>query len=619
MECVASDQMVGEGENVWSWLPDELKLKVLMEMMPDGRRGGGADERSKRRLAWFARVREDQTRSDFRRKHALPAVAAEGIMGRTAVFSQAELLRLAGVCRDMRRIVWDGTLWRALHLAPVVRSMGTAPVLAELLPRIGGGLRELSLARCASLGLAASAVAACPRLQSLDLTGVFVSSASPAGGGGGGVDLAGLLAPLGGLEVLVLDECMLGESDLQAIESCVPKLRVLSLRDVRGVIQSPSAVSPLARAPQALEVLALDGCWRMSEALLLDVVRKHADSLRSLSVARCSDAVSNAALVAIGEAVGRELEEVIIDGCVKASSAGVVALVEACEGRALKTLSLGHCDFVRDEVVEAIARATPNLTYLSLEGCHRLNDEAVCAALRRLDSASGLVSLNLARCRKLTDNVLHTLADIGVMHLQSLDISECGYMRSRTLIELAGVTPAMRRVRLRRVNKVFTSSFMELIPLWPKLELIDLSGDSSLRNEAVLTMIAACPELQIVDLSALRITDEVLEAIASGLPKLVSLTLRRCRMITDAGVAALAGGCPALAYVDLFRATEVSEAGFEALASRGVYVNEWAVPKAAEEQGNNALGNEAFWGAREMMSAHGDAHFLRAIARLEGR
>ena len=72
-----------------------------------------------------------------------------------------------------------------------------------------------------------------------------------------------------------------------------------------------------------------------------------------------------------------------------------------------------------------------------------------------------------------------------------------------------------------------------------------------------------------LDLSLLGIRDSDLEQLASetGVKRLASLRLSKCKQVTDAGLNALAGACPSLASLVLYRCDEITDAGVKALAA----------------------------------------------------
>lgn len=629
----------------WSDLPDELKLEILSHAadISSLTSSSRTKEQSLLHLGWeedgseigaglgnLGRQALVRIHSDFRRKHALPPSAINGIAAQIAPFKHKDLIRLASVSTEFSRLIWDATLWRVLHLTPVLAWLGLEHTRSTFLSKIGPALRHLSLAHATHLSNPdlESILSHTPNLVSLDLTGSFVSSASnyspsppspPDSASSSGLDLAGLLDLVPRLEVLVLDGCALDSGELSCLqhERRVPRLSWLSLRDVRGISLSGSALCALADIPQKLHTLALDGCWKLDATDLIRIVRHHKASLKSLSLARCSAAVNDGFLHSLGEVLGPSLSEIFLDGNVNASSPGVAHFIGMLNPD-VRSLSLTHCDYVKDDVLEAIAERLPHLTHLSLEGCHKVRPDAISTVLRANSGAPGFISLNFARCRKFTSEVIEVLGDTaGLESLLSLNLAECGYIYSSALLALAPRTPRLRSLNIKRVSlKGFTASLIQLVQHWPLLEDLDLSGAASLHNEGIVALAEACPRLRLLDLSSTHTDDAVLSVLGARLPALVSLTLRRCKRVTDAGFEALAGSAsPSLAYVDAFRCTGVSEQGIDALAFRNVYVNEFAVPQAAEE--TSEIGNDAFWGAREQMAGHNDAHFLRSIARLE--
>lgn len=93
----------------------------------------------------------------------------------------------------------------------------------------------------------------------------------------------------------------------------------------------------------------------------------------------------------------------------------------------------------------------------------------------------------------------------------------------------------------------------------PRLHSLGLS-DSHITDKSLIYLADHCHELRKLDLSLTDITSTGLEAIATGCPLLLWISLRICPGISDASIRALKRGCLSLRHLDL-EGCDVNESG----------------------------------------------------------
>ena len=92
-----------------------------------------------------------------------------------------------------------------------------------------------------------------------------------------------------------------------------------------------------------------------------------------------------------------------------------------------RTLDLSHCTDVSDgDVTAMMCNVLPEVTFLTLNGCGRVSDDALCGLSTQLKRVR-LIALR--RCNAITDAGLHAIASNCAL-LETLDVAECTGVRA---------------------------------------------------------------------------------------------------------------------------------------------------------------------------------------------
>lgn len=116
-----------------------------------------------------------------------------------------------------------------------------------------------------------------------------------------------------------------------------PNLKKLSLKDCTFL--TDKSITSIANAANSLEILDLNFCCALSD-ISIEVLCLGCQNLRELDLSFCGSAVSDSSLVAISIHL-RNMEKLILKGCVRVTRAGIDALLSGCSP--LNYINVSQC------------------------------------------------------------------------------------------------------------------------------------------------------------------------------------------------------------------------------------------------------------------------------------
>jgi F-box/leucine-rich repeat protein 2/20 len=213
---------------------------------------------------------------------------------------------------------------------------------------------------------------------------------------------------------IVLKFCAkITDTAVQYICTNCPNLETLDLEGCRRV--TDHGVAGLVDL-SSLRTLRLDGLNKVSAGVVLSVAAQCGE-LSSLSLSGL--AIDDKAIIDLSnECKGIQGLELV--GCNAVSDTGLLNLAGKLNS-SLQTLNLSYCSKITDLGVEALAQQCGNLVSLNLYGCIKLSSAGIVA----LKKCTHLRSLNLS-CTAVDDDGIHSLvANGGLENLREIDIYNC--------------------------------------------------------------------------------------------------------------------------------------------------------------------------------------------------
>lgn len=196
--------------------------------------------------------------------------------------------------------------------------------------------------------------------------------------------------------------------------------------------------------------------------------------------------------------------------------------------------------------------------------------DLICKGMLVNEPAFGQI---LGQCKQLKYLNLHGTHDFTPYytqiprHLYGLDLSQCAWLSSATLKQLAATTPGIQELSLRSNPQLTFSAWGELLR-FPQLRILDLSDCLQIKNDDLKIILMACKGLVTVNLSRCQKIEEAgfLE-LAKKLVQLNSLILAECHL-TDAALAEMGARLTVLRALDLSGCTKITKKGIVSLVTQ---------------------------------------------------
>lgn len=169
----------------------------------------------------------------------------------------------------------------------------------------------------------------------------------------------------------------------------------------------------------------------------------------------------------------------------------------------LTMLDIYICDYVTNSSLYPFLEHG-QLTYLSLAGCQRINDEAILQVA--------------ATCPRL----------------EHLDLRACGHVSDTSIASIAMHCPKLRHLNVGRVKdrQHITDRSIELVARHTQVSVLGLAGCDV--TDASLILLATICQIERVSINnCTKITDHAVRAFAWRCPRLAVFEMKECHRISD--------------------------------------------------------------------------------------
>ncbi|KAI4379473.1 hypothetical protein MLD38_005766 [Melastoma candidum] len=213
--------------------------------------------------------------------------------------------------------------------------------------------------------------------------------------------------------------CSISDNGVVALTRNATSLEILQLDELRGITLAGIAgmISSCGKKMRSLSLVNCNGVKDFAGgASILPISRP---SLRSLSVRNCTG-FGNAGLTMVGS-LCPSLKHLDLTGLCGITDAGLLPLLEKCEGGLIK-VNLSGCFNVTNKAIATLVRQNGGtLELLNLDGCRKVTDESLVAIS---DNCFVLNDLDLSKCA-ITDSGITALSESIQPNLQVLSLSGC--------------------------------------------------------------------------------------------------------------------------------------------------------------------------------------------------
>ncbi|XP_072963480.1 F-box protein At1g47056-like [Typha angustifolia] len=311
----------------------------------------------------------------------------------------------------------------------------------------------------------------------------------------------------------------IGDEALSVISHRCPGLTRLKIRACRAV--TDTGMAALAAACPNLRKISVGSCAFGSKGI--DAILRGCAHLEEISIKRLrglSDATSDP----IGPgAAASSLRSI----CLKELYNGQCFAPVVSGSPNLKILKIFRCSGDWDPVLEEVAIKVPGITEIHLEKL-QVSDRGLGA----LAACVSLEVLHLVKTPECTDAGLAALADrcrlLRKIHIDGWKTNRIG---DEGLIVVARRCSNLQELVLIGVNP--TARSLELIATnCRNLERLALCGSDTFGDAEISCIAAKCMALKKLCIKGCPVSDQGMEALADGCPKLVKVKVKKCRGVT---------------------------------------------------------------------------------------
>eukprot|EP00164_Ancoracysta_twista_P004069 GFYU01005460.1.p1 GENE.GFYU01005460.1~~GFYU01005460.1.p1 ORF type:complete len:546 (-),score=119.36 GFYU01005460.1:324-1961(-) len=389
-----------------------------------------------------------------------------------------DVLAVARVCRDWRRLAYEPELWTRVDLSSVADRLTD-----DILKRLAKSLKEVkSLNMCGA-----------SRVTDVGVTAVLQASGHA-------------------LSNVNFTRCeRLTDKSLVVMAGLNRNLRQFVISSCQKV--SDDGMEHVTFNCTSLETVVIGCSNRISDKSVSHVL-DNCESLKTLIMSGCERITFDLPDMSPEMAY---LTKVDLSWCLRVSSNGVLTLLRVTPF--VEDLILCGCR-IDDGIGNAFEVACPKyLKALDISWCTKITDASLC---QMVDVLPNLQFLNLSECQRITHHALSHVASICTQ-LRILRLTSCGGVRDVTLQDLAYFCPQLEELSVAwciHVSDVGVGYLMH-VEGGTKLRTLDLRMCHLVTDEAVILMANTARGLHHLYLSGChKVTNDVVVAVKKSRPSI---------------------------------------------------------------------------------------------------
>nr|GMD88974.1 F-box protein At1g47056-like [Ipomoea batatas]GMD91407.1 F-box protein At1g47056-like [Ipomoea batatas] len=315
----------------------------------------------------------------------------------------------------------------------------------------------------------------------------------------------------------------IGDEALVLISLRCRNLTRLKLRSCREL--TDAGMEAFVKNCKGLKKLSCGSCTFGSKGM--NAVLDNCPSLEELSVKRLRGITDAAAAEPIGPGVvGASLRVICLKELYNGQCFGPLII----GSKNLKTLKLFRCSGDWDKLLEMVAEQVSGLVEVHLERL-QVSDTGLAA----ISNCSHLEILHLVKTPECTNIGLKNVAEhCKLLRKLHIDGWKTNRISDDGLLAVAKHCPNLQELVLIGVNPTRTS-LEKLATNCVNLERLALCGSETVGDPELSCIAAKCSALKKLCIKSCPVTDQGMEALASGCPNLIKVKVKKCRLVTTEG------------------------------------------------------------------------------------
>ena len=187
---------------------------------------------------------------------------------------------------------------------------------------------------------------------------------------------------------------------------------------------------------------------------------------------------------------------------------------------------------------------------------------------------TNLQGLNVAYCKRWLDQdaLIRVLGESS--RLQMLDLTGCSTLSNQVLFTLTAACRSIRSLYLRECRWVSCEAITQISHCCTELEIIDLGGCWEVVDLCVISLVSFCSKLRVLTLNdCYSLTDDSVVFIARNCSRLQHLGLKSCWRVTNSSINLVGEYCRHLNSLEVLDCRDINEISLARIRVRGVHVD----------------------------------------------
>lgn len=210
--------------------------------------------------------------------------------------------------------------------------------------------------------------------------------------------------------------------------------------------------------------------------------------------------------------------------------------------------------------IEMLIHQLPNLTYLDLSDCQKIDDSCLLLISSHLKA---LTSLNISLCKSPSSKGIEALS--ALKELTSLDMSACTGVEDASLQKIAPYLTKLTHLKIAHgLEKVQTDGIKALAAL-TNLTHLDASGCGGVDDESLQLLASYLPNLTHLTIKSCGGFEPLSAAAIQNFTSLTYLDAHKCQMMNDSNLRTIISHLPNLTYLRISNCPHISSNGIKAI------------------------------------------------------
>ncbi|CAJ2656370.1 unnamed protein product [Trifolium pratense] len=282
-----------------------------------------------------------------------------------------------------------------------------------------------------------------------------------------------------------------------------------------------------------------------------DIISSHfVDSLANLkgltSLDLSSSRISDKLLTSIAMR-GLPLRKLVLQNCTGYSYVGIFSLLSKCQG--IQHLDLQNADFMTDHRDAKVSSLLGDLVSINLNKCRKLTNSALSALVSNCPLLSDIKMEHTSIGKNVAKNSNYLMNFVlNPPRLKSFYMAHNSWLKDESLIIFSSILTNLQLLDLSDCDCISEQGICQVLKTCCKIRNLNLAKCNVTR---LLGLNFEVSNLEVLNLSDTNVVDETLYAISKNCRGLLQIILEGCLLVTMKGVKHVVENCTQLREINL--------------------------------------------------------------------